>query len=735
MKTRGVFGVVFFCLLVLIGLPANIVSAGEGDYRALVITRGDYGGSLSLSPGPENDGKNFERMLENAYGDENIEIVRREKDGVTTVDGVKEAVQTAFADSDADDVNYFYYSGHGLSAGLYLWSGQTMSAAKLAECFEGIQGTNILVIDCCYAGALAGKGYTRSVLILEENEEDFVDQFVEAFETAVMPAAGSRSALTNSRFRLLMAASSEEQAWQMVMGDLSDEELGIFTSSLVFGGGTDPLKIGLDSGYDLGMVPADLNRDGSVSWNEIYRFIQNECLLNHVRVYPESSESEFLPVEETRRNAVVAFEKAEVAYDSGGNPVIEISYNAASGFQVEYAYYQGNSMSLSMLLGYSRSSDIFPNDDRMAKSSQKNIAAGSGKVYITLPVAREILATGSYAILLRVPGQSFTYMLPFSIVKTGEDDTLMKNFTLSVNKTDYIPEDEEELRIRAGFGTGTTESVTGITLSCYITDKNGTTVRTPGTNEQMQVIQAGSGSSYNYYRDFYWDGRTSDGTFVPTGTYTAYVTAWSGNGEALTKTVQIQVRLSSKQTEEETEKQTEEETENKQETKVPASSVYVKAGTKKITKVVVGRKEKLQLTPVVLPSNTTDKKVTYSSNNAKVASVNDKGVIQGKKTGTAKITVKSANGKKAVIKIRVKKAPNKLKLKVKTKKLKKNGTYKIGVLLPSKTASYKITYKSNNRKVASVSTNGKVYALRKGKAIITVKTFNGETAKLSITVK
>ena len=46
-------------------------------------------------------------------------------------------------------------------------------------------------------------------------------------------------------------------------------------------------------------------------------------------------------------------------------------------------------------------------------------------------------------------------------------------------------------------------------------------------------------------------------------------------------------------------------------------------------------------------------KITYSSSNKKVATVNSSGVITAKKKGTATITVKTANGKKAKLKIKV----------------------------------------------------------------------------------
>ncbi|MEI3340061.1 MAG: Ig-like domain-containing protein [Eubacterium sp.] len=79
--------------------------------------------------------------------------------------------------------------------------------------------------------------------------------------------------------------------------------------------------------------------------------------------------------------------------------------------------------------------------------------------------------------------------------------------------------------------------------------------------------------------------------------------------------------------------------------------------TKKISgiskTVTLKVKKKLKLKPVIAPI-TSVQKITYSSSNKKVATVNSKGVITGKKAGKAKITIKSGT-KKFVVTVKVKK--------------------------------------------------------------------------------
>ncbi len=167
---------------------------------------------------------------------------------------------------------------------------------------------------------------------------------------------------------------------------------------------------------------------------------------------------------------------------------------------------------------------------------------------------------------------------------------------------------------------------------------------------------------------------------------------------------------------------------------VKAAAIAVKKVSIGKTKLTLGVKEKFALKATVSPSNATSKKVTWKSDKKSVATVSSKGVVTAKKAGTAKVTA-TAGGKKATCKITVKKAPSKITLKETKKTIKKGKTYQLKVKLPKNTASNKITYTTSNKKVATVSASGKVKGVKKGKATITAKTFNGKKARVKITVK
>ncbi|MEY8517717.1 alpha-L-arabinofuranosidase C-terminal domain-containing protein [Lachnospiraceae bacterium 29-84] len=164
-------------------------------------------------------------------------------------------------------------------------------------------------------------------------------------------------------------------------------------------------------------------------------------------------------------------------------------------------------------------------------------------------------------------------------------------------------------------------------------------------------------------------------------------------------------------------------------TKPKPTSVKLNVG-KKIT---IGQTEKATFKATIKPS-AASKKVTWKSSKPSIVSIKN-GKIQGKKTGKSVISVKTSNGKSAKCTVTVKKKPSKITLNKKSKTLKKNKTFKIKVKFPKNTYSYKLTYSTSKKSVATVSSKGVVKAKKKGKAVITVKTFNGKKAKLSIKVR
>ena len=122
-------------------------------------------------------------------------------------------------------------------------------------------------------------------------------------------------------------------------------------------------------------------------------------------------------------------------------------------------------------------------------------------------------------------------------------------------------------------------------------------------------------------------------------------------------------------------------------------------------------------------------KVTYTSSNKSVAVVSAGGKVTAKKTGTATITVKCGSYK-ATCKITVKKGS----LKITSKTAVSVKAKKTTAIKAAATSKAKITYRSSNTKVATVSSKGVVKGVKKGKAVIYVSS-NGITKKVTVTVK
>ena len=643
----------------------------SGKARVLLVTRGEYNDSYnSLSPAPENDGENFRRVLEQAYGELLAETVVKRKEGADTVAGVQKAVYETFKDAEDGDINYFYYSGHGVQKGsggakestLFLAKGQYMTAKDLAAAFEGVKGRNILVMDCCYSGGMVSRNVQETSV-----SEGFAEDFVDAFQEAVSDSGTrARSALTSSEFQLLMAAGEEELCWQQKISESNETpeeeavETGLFTATLSYGCGVNPARVGKETGYGLDTASADYNLDGEISLEEITRYIENtyHYTANHVRCYPANDSRSFLPVGEGLTPGA-AFGNIVPAKDSAGNAIVKLFGHMKQGVLAEYAVYQGDTEDPDEATPY-LSCYIYSEADYAEQGSE-----------------------------------------PVKI--------LGKNMLMQVVPTDY-----------QAIGHG-------------------------------NVLERG-----NCYRNFYWDGKNSAGQPVEEGMYYAVVNAAGAVEGSRRAAVYVKAPVPEETepgapsnpqepSKSETEKMTETDWERPSETPdtteikkeepekyAKPETVSIKIGKKAVKSITMGKKEKVLLIPVVRPQGS---KVSYISSNPRIASVDAQGKVKAKKVGRAVITVRTAKGTSANLSIRVKKAPAKIMLSARKKTLKAGESNRIKVRFPAKSGSYKITFTSSRKKVAAVGADGKIRALKKGKTIITARSFNGKKARIAVTVK
>lgn len=164
--------------------------------------------------------------------------------------------------------------------------------------------------------------------------------------------------------------------------------------------------------------------------------------------------------------------------------------------------------------------------------------------------------------------------------------------------------------------------------------------------------------------------------------------------------------------------------------KVPTSLKLSKA-TLNITK-----KQNVKVTATVAPSDATNKTVIWKSSNTKVAKVDSKGNIKGITNGSATITA-TAKANSEVMK--------QVNVKVSTKAVKVNKTSlsittgKTGQLTatvsPSDSTDKTVKWSTSNKKIATVSSKGKVTGKAKGTATITATVKGAKTVKVKVTVK
>lgn len=145
----------------------------------------------------------------------------------------------------------------------------------------------------------------------------------------------------------------------------------------------------------------------------------------------------------------------------------------------------------------------------------------------------------------------------------------------------------------------------------------------------------------------------------------------------------------------------------------------------------------LQLTATITPANTTNKSVTWSSSNTKVATVSSKGLVTAVAGGSCTITAKSTSGSfTAKCTITVTQTTSGVTLDTSAFSIYTTGSKTLkATVLPSTASNKSVTWSSDDKTIATVSSSGKVTGVKPGTAIITVKTVDGgHTATCVVTV-
>ena len=156
--------------------------------------------------------------------------------------------------------------------------------------------------------------------------------------------------------------------------------------------------------------------------------------------------------------------------------------------------------------------------------------------------------------------------------------------------------------------------------------------------------------------------------------------------------------------------------------------------------ISIKKDDTLKLIVQIKPTGLDSPKLTWSSSDPSVVSVDENGNIKGLKEGTATITVTSPNGKTASIKVTVVTDevkveeitlnPNKLTLDV------GSSSQVTAIIEPANATNRELVWESSNPNIATVDSNGVVTGISPGTAIITVKTKDGTVeSQIVVTIK
>ena len=154
------------------------------------------------------------------------------------------------------------------------------------------------------------------------------------------------------------------------------------------------------------------------------------------------------------------------------------------------------------------------------------------------------------------------------------------------------------------------------------------------------------------------------------------------------------------------------------------------------TSLHIIKNQTVNVKATIAPSNAANKNVKWKSSNTKAVKVDSKGNIKGIANGSATITATAKDNSKVYKQVTV-------KVSTKTVKINKSSltvtTGKTGQLTatvsPADSTNKAVVWSTSNKKVATVSSKGKVTGKSKGTATITATVKGAKSVKVKVTVK
>ena len=326
---------------------------------------------------------------------------------------------------------------------------------------------------------------------------------------------------------------------------------------------------------------------------------------------------------------------------------------------------------------------------------------------------RFIVSSNSNKLIRSGEGELLTLTLQASPIASGTHTVQVKNIKMAEpDQTSHVLNNTSfNLTVNSVVVNASSISLDKTTLSLTSVDQTSQLTATvlPANATNKSVTWTSSNTSVATV--------DANGVVTAKANGTATITATTVDGTNLSATCQVAVNIP---------------------TEIKATSISLDKTTLSLSSVG----QTSQLTATVLPTNATNKSVTWTSSNTSVATVDANGLVTAKANGTATITATTTDGsnKSATCSVTVS-AP----ILVTGVSLSQtsltfsafNATQTLtATVTPSNAANKTLTWTSSNTSVATVSSNGVVTSKGYGTATITAKTTDGsnKSATCSVTV-
>ena len=149
-----------------------------------------------------------------------------------------------------------------------------------------------------------------------------------------------------------------------------------------------------------------------------------------------------------------------------------------------------------------------------------------------------------------------------------------------------------------------------------------------------------------------------------------------------------------------------------------------------LDKNTINKNETAKLKIEILPEEAKDQKITFSSSNPNIISVDQSGNIFGVSSGEATITAIAENGVKGSITLKVYSKVEEIKLDIENLTLQEGENYNLkATIYPEDATNKNITFNSENNDIATVDQSGKITAIKEGTTKITVTSQDSQNSQ------